>query len=145
MSSRHNGDAGQPLAARHVLKAASQTIVVALRDGAEHQALIAEMDARVVLARALRLHRLLPHQVLAETTTTVARLGPTPTHSAVKLATEAPTLNAHRAYVSQMPLLVRKFSMDRHHLRHLLQNLLHQCPRHQLHLPPLPWLDMILA
>ena len=58
---------------------------------------------------------------------------------------EAPTQNALRASATPMPLRVHKYSMGRHLHRLLLQILLHQCPRHLLHLPPLPWLDMILV
>lgn len=58
---------------------------------------------------------------------------------------EAPTQNAPLASATQMQLLVHKCLMGRHLHRLLLQILLHQCPRHLLHLLPLPWLDMILV
>ncbi len=68
-----------------------------------------------------------------------------PILNVAKLATEAPMQNALQPYLaSQVQLLVHKCSMDLH-LHHLpLQTLLHQYPRHQLHLPPLPWLETIL-
>lgn len=135
------------LAAQLVPTAAFQPTAAHLRDGVAPPTPTVEQVVKVgrVPAGLLHHHRLLLHQVLLGTTTTVDRHGSMPTPSVVKLAMEAPTLNAPQASLaSQMQLLVHKCSMDLH-LHHLpLQTLLHQYPRHQLLLPLLPWLDTIL-